>query len=291
MHSFLRAIGFSKIKNGSDVELLLREVFHEYDRKEMVKQDIDVSFVEYSKEFGPDMGIKLCGILDENGFHQEYYFPYFRGTGITSNEDVIVDKRGESDSYVGVCEDIRVGVSLIFYLQNSVEYLKENFKSRNASTTLSGLSISGRVILPIHKEEKRQAYDMETVRKRNHLIAEARKGNEEAIESLTLEDIDTYSMITKRIANEDVLTIVESFFMPFGMECDQYQVMGEIKSVTDIANYQTKERMYQLEIACNDLTFDICIHQEDLMGEPKPGRRFKGAIWLQGHLDYGKDRF
>lgn len=63
---------------------------------------------------------------------------------------------------------------------------------------------------------------------RNHLIAAARDGDEDAIENLTLEDIDTYSLLSKRITHEDVLSIVDTYFMPYGIESDQYSVLGEI---------------------------------------------------------------
>ena len=39
---------------------------------------------------------------------------------------------------------------------------------------------------------------------RNYLVAAARDGDENAIENLTLEDIDTYSMLSRRITHEDV---------------------------------------------------------------------------------------
>lgn len=41
-----------------------------------------------------------------------------------------------------------------------------------------------------------------------------------------------------------------------------------------------------MTINCNDLIFDVCINEEDLMGEPKVGRRFKGNIWLQGKIAF-----
>ena len=34
------------------------------------------------------------------------------------------------------------------------------------------------------------------------------------MESLTMEDMDTYSMISQRIVTDDILTIVDSYFMP-----------------------------------------------------------------------------
>lgn len=63
---------------------------------------------------------------------------------------------------------------------------------------------------------------------RNQLIEAARRGDEDAIESLTLEDMDTYTTISRRIQKEDVFSLVDTYFMPYGVECDQYSVLGEI---------------------------------------------------------------
>ena len=43
--------------------------------------------------------------------------------------------------------------------------------------------------------------------------------------------MDTYTAISRRIVSEDVLSIVESSFMPCGVECDQYSVIGEILEI------------------------------------------------------------
>ncbi len=56
------------------------------------------------------------------------------------------------------------------------------------------------------------------------------------MESLTMEDMDTYSMISQRIVTDDVLTIVDSYFMPYGIECDQYHVMGDIQDIEKTVN-------------------------------------------------------
>ena len=60
------------------------------------------------------------------------------------------------------------------------------------------------------------------------LMNAAKNGDQDAIESLTIEDMDLYSMVSRRIYREDVFSIVDTFFMPYGMECDQYQIMGNI---------------------------------------------------------------
>ena len=113
-------------------------------------------------------------------------------------------------------------------------------------------------------------------------MAQAREGSEEAIESLTLEDMDTYSMLSKRIVREDVFSIVHSSFMPYGIESDQYSILAEIKEVEEIINPLTEEMIYAMEVECNGLEFRVVINKNDLLGEPAVGRRFKGSIWMQG---------
>ena len=114
----------------------------------------------------------------------------------------------------------------------------------------------------------------------------AKNGDQEAIENLTIEDMDLYSMVSRRIYREDVFSIVDTFFMPYGMECDQYQIMGNIVTCHKVRNELTDENIYQMNIECNDMYFDICINEKDLMGVPEEGRRFKGSIWLQGRINF-----
>ena len=122
----------------------------------------------------------------------------------------------------------------------------------------------------------------------NELIERAQNGDEEAIENLTLEDIDTYSIISKRIQNEDILSIVDTCFMPYGIECDLYSVVADILEAHEVTNGYTGEKIWKLKLCYNGIKMDICINDMDLMGEPKAGRRFKGNIWLQGNLKMPK---
>lgn len=293
MHSYMRAIGFSDLKTEEELEQVLDNVFRNCSERQAVKQENGNAFMEYRKSFGPDFGVSLCGEMDGKGFHQEYYFPYFRGTGVTTEEDLVVEKHGGNESYAGVVEDSRVGISLIFHVENIVDYKKacihHQMLNQNISTTFSGLSLGGVILLPVCKSENQIQNDQDATRKRNSLIQAARRGDEEAIESLTLEDMDTYSMISQRIQQEDVFSIVETFVMPYGIECDQYQIMGEILNVEHVRNEYTGEKLCLLNLSCNDMEFDICINEKDLMGEPLEGRRFKGNIWMQGHINFEKN--
>ncbi|PXV85324.1 uncharacterized protein DUF3881 [Lachnotalea glycerini] len=291
MHSYLRAIGFSNIKKKKDLDSLIKYVIHNSDKKDMAEIEEESLFTEIYKEFSKSVGINIRGEYnEENEFSINYYYPYLKGKGITSNEDVSVEKHAEKESYAGIVDDVKVGVSLIFYLQNITDYMNEKrigaLSKQNISITLSALSTNGNIILPIGKNEKQIKNTKEASMNRNILIAAARNGDEDAIESLTLEDIDTYTMISKRILNEDVFTIVDSYFMPYGIECDQYSILGEIIDFESEINSYTKEELYIMTINTNSLTFDVCINKKDLIGEPSVGRRFKGIIWMQGKINF-----
>lgn len=291
MHKYLRAIGFSKLKNKRQENEMISMVVGDADERLYTSLDYDAMLAEYSKYFGNNMGISVRGEYDENNhFVVDYYVPFFRGSQISSYADISVERHAEKESYAGVCDDVKVGVSLIFYLQNVIGYLKREhgnqLPSLGTCLSLSGLSTQGKIIMPLFKNEEDLIRRKQFSNNRNHLIARARKGDEDAIENLTLGDMDTYTSISKMIVKEDVLSIVDTYFMPYGVECDQYAILGEIIDVSKVKNALTKEEIWQMTIECNDLLMDVCINCEDLYGEPAVGRRFKGSVWLQGMIHF-----
>ena len=291
MHKYLRAIGFSNIKLREQMKPYIREVVISPDRTDIYEEESEDIFVQVYKEYAEGMGLVMCGVInDREEFELEYYYPTFFGTGVTSRENIAVEQHTDKESYAGICEDVKVGVSLIFFLQNFCEYKNEQrihaVRNKKIDTTLSALSISGKILLPIDKTKKQIEITKEATKNRNQLIEAARRGDEDAIESLTLEDMDTYSMISRRIVHEDILSLVDNYFMPYGVECDKYSVMGEIEEYSLVKNRNTQEEIYRLTINVNDLVFDVCINKEDLLGQPAKGRRFKGNIWLQGRINY-----
>lgn len=292
MHRYLRAIGFSQIKTRSQVNELLAYIIRNADEKKYTSiDDTDVMFAEYSKEFAENIGLTVRGEYNEdNQFIFDYYFPFIRGIQISSYEDISIERHAEKESYAGVCDDIKVGVTLIFYLQNIISYLKVKnagrLPVRGTSLVLSGLSTEGRILLPIKKNKQDLKKIKEEKVNRSRLLMAARHGDEKAMESLTLEDIDMYTNVTKKLMTQDVYTLVDSYFMPYGVECDQYSILGEIMSYEYMTNKATKEELCQMTVNCNDLIFDICINRTDLTGEPEIGRRFKGVIWLQGNINF-----
>lgn len=291
MHQYLRAIGFSNISNKKQLNTLLEDVINHADEKNYLETDNECVIVEYIKEYANSIGIVIRGEYDsDEKFTLDFYYPICRGIHISTEDDISIERHAEKESFACVCDDVKIGVSLIFYLQNAVDYLKSckmNLKRKYTTTVIfSGLSIQGKIMLPINKNEKEKNKVKKASKNRYHLLAAARRGDEDAIESLTLEDIDTYTTISRKILKEDVFSLVDSYFMPYGVECDQYSILGEIEDVETVVNKYTNEEVYLITLNCNEILFDICINKNDLLGEPMVGRRFKGVLWMQGKVDF-----
>jgi len=302
LHKYLRAIGFSSIKNRKEYENLIRLCVQDATKREYTTKDIseentgllqteESMTALFYRDFAKGLGLAVCGEYDENNhFSYDYCFPYVRGSEISSYEDITVERHMEKESYAGICDEIKVGVTLIFYLQNMIPYIKAKntgtLPMKGTSLVLSGLSCQGSIMMPIKKDKKDILKTQKATVSRNDRIRAARRGDEEAIESLTLEDMDMYNSISRKIHQNDIYTIVDTYFMPYGVECDLYSVLGEIQQIEEIENVLTGDTVIKMLLLCNELSFDVCINKKDLYGEPQVGRRFKGVIWLQGYINF-----
>ncbi len=291
MHRFLRTIGFSELRNKKQLDELIEEIINHPDTEKIAVDSDGCEIIEMIKLFHESFGIAVCGQYQENGqFSMDYYYPVFVGQEASTNEQIEVERHAGNESYAGICDEMRLGVTLIFYLQNVADYLNQKAVRespfQNVTTVLSALAYNGKIILPIGKNEEQIRNTEKNRLNHNYLMAAARDGDEEAIESLTLEDIDLYSMISKRVEKEDIFSIVESYFMPYGIESDQYSIMGTILDVKETCNRVTEEKILIMKINSNDIIFDLCINEKDLIGIPEVGRRFKGNIWMQGKINF-----
>lgn len=291
MHKFLRATGFSMYQKKRDIEALMDLLQKQSSMTRCVQVDQDTNVCEMRAEVAPGLGISVIGELDEEGeFEREFYVPFLESEQASSNAECSIQRHAERETYAGMADEMRIGISLIFYVQNFLDYrekcLKKNKAFRIHSVSLTGLSVSGKILLPVKKTQKQIEMAKVSSKKRNNLIEAARNGDESAMETLTLEDIDLYSKISRRAVKEDLYSIIDSCFMPCGIECDQYSVIGEIKDVQKVQNIYTKEEIWVLKLECSELMLTIGINSQDLLGEPAVGRRFKGQIWLQGILNF-----
>lgn len=291
MHKYSKAIGFGGDISGSMMRKVEEEVRREFTSHERMILDEDTDYCEFRKILGERLELAMYGVMDlDENFEKEYSVPVFQGKGITTYADVIVEKKIDKEAYIGICEDARVDISLMFYLQNPMGYVRElqsgNLSKKKTSVTLAGLAYDGTVLFPVTKNEKDKKEQREQFRDRMMLVSAARKGDSEAIETLTLKDMDTYQKVSKRVVTEDIFSIIDTYFMPYGVECDLYSIMGEILDMNLVINEVTREKIMILTLDVNEMIFDVCIPKANILGEPAVGRRFRTNIWLQGKINF-----
>ena len=177
-------------------------------------------------------------------------------------------------------------MTIIFYVINIADYANSkwlNYSNRQITKVkFSALSVAGTILLGMHHPKHQIAVESKGRNRRNQLLDAARNGDTDAMEQLTYDEMNTYTSISSRVIKEDVLSIIDTSFMPCGVECDHYMVIGNIYAVEKLQNIYSKEIVYNLLIEANGLMINVGINEADLQGEPKVGRRFRGEIWLQG---------
>jgi hypothetical protein len=246
---------------------------------------------EYRLDLAGGCGLAITGTFeDENDFLSGEVEPYLMPDMVTTMEEVFVEDRIDNRSFAGICDDMRIGTTLIFRLLNPVDYLIfsrfEDLPYPGTGVCLSSLSVEGTVVLPLEKSPQEIELISRRSERRRKLLEAALNGDEQAMQTITMEDMDTYSDLIDKIQESDILTLVDSFFMPTGAECDVYYILAEILSCRQVRNPYTLDRIHILSIRCSGIEFSVAINDKDLLGHPEPGRRFKGVIWLQGMIQF-----
>ena len=288
MNTFLRSIGFGDLKQQKDVEELIVKVISGAGDIEKYQRKDNTGYVEYSLQTSSSCGIKVIGEEDLEGkFHFGHYFPFMKATSDSSEEEIYITKKVDTDGLTGMCDDYRLGISIIFYIQNVVDCYNcygEIKTINDQAVRFAALAESGKIILPTLNYTAEKVKRKKEAGNKSKLIAEAKKGNPEAIESLTIKDIDNYAKVSMRIKSEDILSIVDTSILPYGSESEMYNITGNILGVSSETNIQTGEKIWVMQMECNEIEIDLCINAADLEGKPEVGRRFRGNVWLQGKI-------
>lgn len=256
----------------------------------------------------------------------DFYYPYLKGYDYTIIQECTIERHSDKESYAGIIDDYRMGIALIFHLTNGNVYnsLIKTHKVNEIKIDrifLSALSISGRIILPVENkshngEETNEFADKNKVNMDYDNIPDGgydieEEDDDESSNPITdriIEKLGDYSdgLGTKaisigiginipkspvgiqenRLMNEDLYSIVETSLVPYGIECDKYQIVAEILSVNKKKNIYTNEILIEMRVDTMGLQFNLMINEKDLDGEPLPGRRFRGVIWLLGEVEF-----
>ena len=330
MHKYLRAVGFSQYEKKSQVDNFFKEnLKEEHLISTYITQDMRLCG-QYNIPVCNGAGISVIGEQEKDQLTQiDFYYPYLKGYDYTLIQECTIEKHSDKESYVGIIDDYRLGIALIFYLTNGNVY-NSLIKSHKISDIkidkiyLSALSTGGRIILPIDKKELsgNEFNDKDKINPNFDFDEDFDDEDDEdddddsPITTRIIGDMDDFSeglgkpisigigiklprspigFQESRLKNEDLYSIVETSLVPYGIECDKYQIVAEILSVNRKVNQYTGEALVEMRVDTMGLQFNLMINENDLEGEPLPGRRFRGVIWLLGEVEFltkfeGKDK-
>ena len=252
MHLFLRAIGFAEFDAEGEKKLIESAAAQSPENNLLMKKNEYYGRAELLVPISDSTGICVYGALEDvkdgsaSSFRPIYYYPMLMGSSRSDNDELSIERHYDKESYEVICDDLKPGVTLMFYLQNALDYLmyrqgrvesgkekpdyfmldRKNPAEKDAisgkDVILSALSVGGMIILPTasRSTSRRPVSGREAAKDaaRRNLLAAAKNGDQDAIESLTIEDIDTYNELSNRVMKEDIFTIVDSTFMPCGVE-------------------------------------------------------------------------
>ncbi|MDO4961023.1 MAG: DUF3881 family protein [Eubacteriales bacterium] len=293
MHKFLRAAGFSEYDSDAIVYRLIRNVVEspEYLSARLNLEDGSV-LLEYRMPVNDNIGICAAILRSGREFSAiQYYYPYYNAFEISSTSICTVERHTAIETYSGVIDEYNIGLSLIFFVSNPMDYrmLPETGELREfRGTSLTAFSNEAMVLLPVVPQDDVDVLDdLLMGMSEEELYEAARSGDEDAIETIAESDINMFHQITERIESEDLYSLVEQSFMPCGVECDQYSIIGEILEIDEALNNLTGQELWLLKISSNDVEFNMCIRKDDMLGEPLVGRRIKCKLWMTGRVDMG----
>ena len=103
IHTFLRSIGFGDLTKNADLYLILESILNRPDEQNIVKDEYGNEFACFSKSFGTDIGITVCGnFINDKEFRMEYYYPYLHGSQITTCETIEIERHAAREAFAGI---------------------------------------------------------------------------------------------------------------------------------------------------------------------------------------------
>jgi len=293
--AFMRSVGFTRIRFFDNINSIKKEITENPDKKVVLAYKGEGIFVELYKTYGDGIGILARGVMkDDETVNIESWEAF-----AISELDLAVNKyvvEFADNQPLIVFEDVGTGNELVFALQNRIDFIKDEQRFINHGRSVlyskeegivkrkvnyAAFSVYGSVILPVHKENEDAAYDNDDSDEHTQVIRFT-ESEDEALNLLQNYAEEALKDIGERLVDEDLLSVIEGFFLPMEENETDYSVLGEIEDVFEIANKLTKETVMRLSLNITGTKMQLLINKRDLIGHPSVGMRFMGTCRLRG---------
>jgi len=295
---FLRSVGFTRTKFFEKIDQIKKEVIEAPDKRVIFGCGEEGTYVEYYKMYGEGIGVLVRGIMDDDENVTVESCEAFA----TMEEDIAVNKfivEFVNNQPVIVFEDIGTGNELVFSLQNKIDYFRDEqgfidfgrsvlFTQERGiekrKVNFCAMSVYGAIILPVYKDIQEDVEFSEDEAYYKSLVLRFKEGDDEAEEMLKIYAEETSYVISERLKDEDLLSVVEGYFLPMEDNETDYSVLGEIVALDRTFNEATGEEVIKLTLDITGSCIQLLINSRDLTGYPMLGMRFMGTCHLRGSV-------
>jgi hypothetical protein len=284
----LSAVGFKSIeKRRKDISEILRRITMLPDSFFCHK-----NLVEQYGYAGDDFGLIVYGTRQENDTVKVRRWNAFaRSDEAISIERVDFERFPNGDVFA-YCEHSDSGQEFEFRLNNVTEYnafIRGTGRRELAScrANVAGLCEVGSVLFPVLRDEDAERERESEAEIKRDLIRRAREGDEDAERELYARAEAMAEAVRERFRDEDILSVLEGYLLPFGDKDSAFAALGDIISFEKKRNRITREYVYSLKLNVTGVPLSALVNAHDLVGMPMNGMRFMGVCSLQGTIDFG----
>jgi hypothetical protein len=260
-------------------------------------------FFNRYKYLGSGFGVSVSGYrrirINKEGKRVEKHVVMDWGIFALAHEDSIVSNTyiDMDENHLTYCftEEAATANAFEFRINNCLELLDCYKKLKNheeviafensiCKINMAMLMVYGTVLLPVDKSTEEYNEHMKEEQHQRELIARARLGDTEAEQSLHKIAKDQEIELSERLANEDLLSVFEGYFLNLVEQSGIFSILADILDVEELTNEASDEKLYRLTICITGTKTTVYINQQDLMGLPGIGMRLMGIGMLQGSV-------
>ena len=278
MDKYFRAVGFSHLQAGKQLDTLIQTSFRTCESKYTTGFDSGDVILDCFKYFGKGIGLGLSGKINKNKsvvLHK--CFPF-----------------AESSCRVGAAnaeiEHVNNDRLMLFYDKKTfnqfVVKLQKTASLPEKITKLSitALSAKGKVLLPLVSDKQQVKIKKRDSKNIKRLLQKTCGGDTKAGKKLeeTLEQAS--QAIRCNMITDDFFSVVDSYFQPDDESEFAYDILADIIDVETITNSMTDEKLHSMTLDVAGTKLQLYINHNDLIGMPSKGMRFWGVCVLYGSV-------
>ena len=276
MDKYFRAVGFSGLQAGKQLDTLIRISFDTCESKYATGLDPDDISLDCFKYFGKGIGLGLSGKMNKNkSVVLQKYFP-FAESNYHINAANAEMENVENDHLI-MFFDKKTYNQFVAKLQKHPSLPK---KIKKVSVT--ALSAKGKILLPLAKDTPRAFTNKQDAKKTMALLRKINAGDMRAKKRLDDCFDEAFESLRSRMRKDDFFSIVESYFQPNDESEFSYDILADIIGVETVTNSMTDEKLYSMALDVTGTKIQAYINHNDLSGMPMPGMRFWGVCALNG---------